>query len=120
MLSAMTIKFKGLSIYANVDFEVKLNPVHASEVLREEFCIPLGLSACALAKACDVPRTRMERIMREEMGISAYTALRLARYFGMSPDFWLKLQMMYELEVVGEAAIGALAKITPYVEGRAA
>jgi antitoxin HigA-1 len=82
--------------------------------------LPLELTAYALAKACDVPRTRVERIMREEIGISADIALRLARYFGTTPSFWLKLQMMYELEVVGEAAIGVQEKIKPYVEERAA
>jgi antitoxin HigA-1 len=100
--------------------ETKLNPIHAGEILREEFCLPLNISAYALAKACDVPRTRIERIMREEMGISADTALRLGRYFGTTPDFWLKLQMMYEVEVSREAASQSLKNIKPREEIRAA
>ncbi|WP_252405351.1 HigA family addiction module antitoxin, partial [Escherichia coli] len=66
----------------------------------------LGLSAGAVAKACGVPRTRIERIMREEMGVTADTALRLGRYFRTSPDLWLNLQQRFELETA-RAAVGA-------------
>lgn len=59
---------------------------------------PLGLSAIAVARACHVPRTRIERIAREEIGISADTALRLAKLFDMSPEFWLGLQADYDME----------------------
>ena len=72
-------------------------PLHPGEILLEEFLVPLEMSAGQLAKALDVPRTRIERIVREEMGISADTALRLARYFGTSPELWLNLQQRYEL-----------------------
>src|SRR5687767_9634763 len=65
----------------------KLPPMHPGEVLREEFLEPLGLSPYALAKAIGVPRTRIERITREEVGITADTALRLARYFGTTSEF---------------------------------
>jgi addiction module HigA family antidote len=64
----------------------KLAPMHPGEVLREEFLIPLSLSAGALAKACGVPRTRMERLAGEETGITADTALRLAKALGTSPE----------------------------------
>ena len=60
-----------------------LPPLHPGEVLREEFLLPMNLSAYIVAKACGVPRTRIERIAREEMGISADTALRLGRFFGI-------------------------------------
>src|SRR5271166_5082538 len=63
----------------------KLPPLHPGEVLREEFLVSMKLSPYAVAKACGVPRTRIERIAREELGITADTALRLGRYFGIEP-----------------------------------
>jgi addiction module HigA family antidote len=78
-------------------------PIHPGEILREEYLVPLGLSAGALARALGVPRTRIERIVKEQMGISADTALRLAKYFDTSPNVWLNLQTSYDL------AVGALA-----------
>ena len=74
-------------------------PLHPGEILREEFLVPLDMSAGKLARAIDVPRTRVERIVREEMGISTDTALRLARYFGTSPALWLNLQQSYDIAV---------------------
>ncbi|MET7244624.1 HigA family addiction module antitoxin [Methylobacterium sp. EM32] len=74
-----------------------LPPLHPGEVLREEFMVPLGLTPYAVAKACGVPRTRIERIVREETPITADTALRLGRYFGVSPQVWINLQGDYEL-----------------------
>ncbi len=76
----------------------KLPPMHPGEVLREEFLVPLGLSALAVAKACGVPRTRIERLSREEIGVSGDTAVRLAAFFGTTPEFWMNLQSQYELE----------------------
>jgi addiction module HigA family antidote len=76
----------------------KLAPLHPGEVLREEFMKPLGITAYALAKACQIERPRLERIVREQQGISADTALRLAKYFGTTPEFWMTLQSRYELE----------------------
>ena len=67
-------------------------------MLREEFMKPLGLSANALAIALRVPVTRISEIVRERRGITADTALRLARYFNMTPEFWMRLQMDYDLE----------------------
>src|ERR1700689_723640 len=72
-------------------------PVHPGEFLREDFLAPLGLSANALAIALRVPVTRISEIVRERRGITADTALRLARYFGTTPDFWMKMQMSYDL-----------------------
>jgi addiction module HigA family antidote len=74
-----------------------LRPLHPGEVLREEFLFPLKLSPYAVAKACEVPGARIERIAREELGITADTALRLGRYFGIEPQFWLNLQNRYDL-----------------------
>ena len=76
----------------------QLSPLHPGEVLREEFMEPLGLSAYKVAEACHLPRTRIERIAREEIGITADTALRLAKFFGTTPEFWLNLQAGYEVE----------------------
>ena len=72
--------------------------LHPGEMLREEFMKPLGLSANALAIALRVPVTRISEIVRERRGITADTALRLARYFNMTPEFWMRLQMDYDLE----------------------
>ena len=90
-----------------------LPPLHPGEVLREEFMKPLGLSPYAVAKACRVPRTRIERIAREEMGISADTALRLSRFLGNSPEFWLGLQADHDVETTRPAIADDLAAITP-------
>ena len=80
----------------------KLSPMHPGEVLREEFLIPLGLSAGALAKACGVPRTRIERIANEETAITADTALRLGKALGTSAQLWLNLQTHHDLETLRE------------------
>jgi addiction module HigA family antidote len=80
----------------------KLAPLHPGEVLREEFLVPMGLSAYALAEHCHVPRTRIERIVDEQVGITADTALRLSRAFGTTPEFWLNLQSRYEVEKARE------------------
>jgi antitoxin HigA-1 len=89
----------------------KLNPLHPGEVLREEFMQPLGLTAYQLAKACLLPRTRIERIMREETGITADTALRLATFFDMTPDFWVRLQDRYEIETKMRSIAADLERI---------
>lgn len=76
----------------------KLKPMHPGEVLREEFLIPLKMSAGALAKACGPPRTRIERVANEETGITADTALRLAKALRTTPQLWLNLQNDYDIE----------------------
>ena len=73
-------------------------PIHPGEMLREEFLVPMGLSANALAIAIGVPATRIGEIVNERRGISADTALRLGRYFHMSAEFWVNLQSSYDLE----------------------
>ncbi len=72
---------------------------HPGEVLREEFLAPLGLSASALALALRVPANRINDIVRERRGVTADTALRLSRYFGTTPEFWLNLQTAHELSL---------------------
>ena len=76
----------------------RMPPLHPGEMLREEFMKPLGLSANALAMELRVPVTRISEIVRERRGITADTALRLARYFNMTPEFWMRLQMDFDLE----------------------
>ncbi|HXL12481.1 MAG TPA: HigA family addiction module antitoxin [Bradyrhizobium sp.] len=70
---------------------------HPGEVLREEYLVPLGLSARALAKELDVPPNRLTEIMRGTRDVTADTAIRLGRYFGTDPRFWLNLQAAYDL-----------------------
>jgi addiction module HigA family antidote len=77
----------------------RLKPVHPGEVLMEEFLKPMGLSQNRLAVAIGVHARRINEIVLEKRGVTADTALRLARFFGTSPEFWLGLQKDYELDV---------------------
>ena len=77
----------------------KLKPMHPGEVLREEFLVPLKMSAGSLAKTCGLPRTRIERIASEQTGITADTALRLAKALGTTAQLWLNLQTDYDLQI---------------------
>lgn len=70
---------------------------HPGEILREEFLVPLGLSANALATALRVPATRIGAILAGERSITADTAIRLGRYFSTTPEFWLNLQVLHDL-----------------------
>jgi addiction module HigA family antidote len=81
-----------------------LSPIHPGEILREEFMKPLGISINRIARDLRVPVTRMSEIVNERRSITADTAMRLARYFGNSPQFWLNLQKSYELEVAERSA----------------
>jgi len=85
-----------------------MRPVHPGEVLREDFLVPLGTNANALAKALHVPAPRINDIVRERRGVSADTAMRLARYFGGDARSWLNLQAAYDLRV---AEIGNARRI---------
>ncbi len=76
----------------------KLKPMHPGEVLREEFLLPLRMSAGGLAKACGLPRTRIDRIAGEQTGITADTALRLAKALGTTAQLWLNLQTDYDVQ----------------------
>jgi len=88
-------------------------PPHPGSILREEFMVPLGLSAGLVAKALGLPRSRIERIVREDIGISTDTALRLARYFATTHRFWLDLQTHFESEVLLARIGPALDRIEP-------
>jgi len=78
-------------------WKITRTPVHPGEMLREEFMKPLGISNNGLALELHVPVTRISEIVNERRGITADTALRLARYFGTSADFWMNIQKDYEL-----------------------
>jgi addiction module HigA family antidote len=80
-----------------------MRPVHPGEVLREDFLKPAGLTANALAKALRVPAPRINDIVRERRGVSADTAMRLARYFGGDAVSWLNLQTIYDLRIAERA-----------------
>ena len=88
----------------------KMAPLHPGEMLREDFMKPLGLSANALALALRVPVTRISEIVNERRSITADTALRLSRYFQMSPAFWLRLQTQYDLEVAEDELASIIRK----------
>lgn len=91
----------------------QLPPLHPGEVLREEFIKPLGLSAGRVAKAIDVPRTRIERIVTEKAGITGNTAIRLGKLFRTTPEFWMNLQAAYELQTVAKEIQKEVGKIEP-------
>lgn len=78
----------------------RMRPVHPREILREDFLLPFGMSASALAVALDVPTTRIHEIVKERRSITADTAQRLARYFGGDAASWLSLQAMYDLKTL--------------------
>ncbi len=80
----------------------KLPPIHPGETLRDDFLKPLGLSANRLAMELHVPVTRVNDIVHGRRSITADTALRLARYFGTTPQFWINLQANYDLEVASD------------------
>ncbi|MGC1870991.1 MAG: HigA family addiction module antitoxin [Acidobacteriaceae bacterium] len=97
----------------------RMPPLHPGEMLREEFMVPLGLSANALALALRVPATRISEIVNERRGITADTALRLGRYFSMTPEFWMNLQSQYDLESARDAVEAEIHKVvTPAPRNR--
>ena len=77
----------------------KLPPIHPGEILMEEFLQPMGISQYRLAKDISVPPRRINEIVHGKRSITADTALRLGRFFSMSPQFWLNLQSRYDLEL---------------------
>ena len=92
-----------------------MRPIHPGEILREEFLIPMNLNAHALAMALRLPAPRINDIVRERRGVSADTALRLARYFGTSAEFWLGLQADFDLKTASKAAAKTIEReIAPY------
>ena len=95
-------------------FKNGMRPVHPGEVLREDYLLPLNLSANALAKALKVPAPRINDVVRERRGVSADTAMRLARYFGGDARSWLNLQAAYDLRLAERANAKRIEReITP-------
>lgn len=91
-----------------------MRPIHPGEVLREEFLVPFGLNPHALAMALQVPAPRINDIVREKRAITPDTALRLAAYFGVSAEFWMGLQMDYDMAIAREAMKDSLSHIRRY------
>ncbi len=90
--------------------EKKLPPIHPGEILIEEFLKPMGISQYRLAKDISVPPRRINEIVHGKRAITADTALRLGRFFGMSPQFWLNFQTRYDLEVTEDLLANRLDK----------
>lgn len=88
-------------------------PIHPGEILREEYLIPLGLSGKHLADDLHVPPNRVCQIVAERRRLTADTALRLARYFRTSPEYWMTLQTIYDLHVARKVLGKTLLKIQP-------
>ena len=82
----------------------KMRPIHPGEILREEFLRPLGMTAHALALKLKVPAPRINDIVRERRSITSDTALRLARYFGTTAQFWMNLQTGYDLKIAEQTS----------------
>lgn len=90
-------------------------PIHPGETLREDFLKPLGLTANRLAIELQVPVTRVNDIVRGKRAVTADTALRLARYFGTTPQFWMNLQANYDLDMAQDARGSEIAdRISPH------
>jgi addiction module HigA family antidote len=95
-------------------------PMHPGEVLREEFLVPLEMSAGALARACGLPRTRIERIASEQSGITADTALRLGKALGTTVQLWLNLQNDYDVQIAQSHLSKTLDRIETVTRPKAA
>jgi addiction module HigA family antidote len=87
-----------------------IKPPHPGETIKEDYLVPLGMSVNQLAKALGVGAARLNEIVRGERGVTADTALRLARYFGTSAEFWLNLQSLYDLRMAEQKARGAITR----------
>jgi addiction module HigA family antidote len=92
---------------------ITLGPVPPGEILKEEFLDPFGLSSYALAKELNVPTNRVTGIVNGERAITADTALRLSRYFGTTPAFWMNLQTHYDLEVTSRKEAARIEREVP-------
>ncbi|GHU14315.1 transcriptional regulator [Betaproteobacteria bacterium] len=100
----------------SIPAEDGLPPIHPGEILLEEFMLPLKLSANALAIALCVPAPRINDIVHGKRGVTADTAMRLARYFGTSPELWMNLQTSYDLKISQQSLQATLARITPRLQ----
>jgi len=87
-----------------------MRPIHPGEILREEFLVPMKLSASALARALRVPPNRVTNIVAGKRDVTADTAIRLARAFGSTPEFWLNMQQAYDLKIAEKTGDSNLVK----------
>ncbi|AXS41276.1 HigA family addiction module antitoxin [Breoghania sp. L-A4] len=88
--------------------------MHPGEILREEYLLPIGMSAGALAKRLGVPRTRIERVATEQTPITPDTALRLAKFFKTTPEFWMNMQTGYDIKIAAAAKAEEIAAIPTF------
>ncbi len=95
------------------EMQNKMRAIHPGEHLREDYLKPLSMSASALAIALRVPAPRINDIVREKRGITPDTALRLAKYFNTTPEYWLRWQSAYDLKITLAKEKDALAEIFP-------
>lgn len=89
------------------------DPCHPGEILKHEFLEPLGVSSIGLAKAIGVPRTRVERLVKEQTGVTPDTALRLSKALGTTPEFWINMQINYDMAVASKEV--DVSKIEPLI-----
>lgn len=110
----MTIKREDLDAgridFSDVATGRRLPTIHPGAILRDDFLAPMAISVYALAKAIGVQRSRVNDVVRGRRGITTDTALRLARYFGTTPEFWLRLQTRHDLEVGKRALAKRIAR----------
>jgi len=92
----------------------KLPPIHPGQILRDEFLNPHRLTRSAVAAVLHVPRTRIERIVREEKPVTADTALRLGKFFRTGAAFWMNIQARYDLETAEDVLAPEIKKIASY------
>jgi addiction module HigA family antidote len=92
----------------------KLAPIHPGEILREEFMKPLKLTPYAIAAKIGVPRTRIERVANEVTPVTADIALRLGKFFGTTPAFWMNIQARFDLETTADKIAPQIKKIEAY------
>ncbi len=101
-------------------YEIKRSPTHPGEVLKEDFLVPLGLTQVKLAKALKTSFRTINEILNEKRSISPDMALRLARYFGTTPEVWIGLQADYDLFCAGMKSKKTIDEIKPHMKSKAA
>jgi addiction module HigA family antidote len=105
--------------FSDIASRRRLPPVHPGEILRDEFLTPMGISVYALANAIKVPRSRANDIVLGRRAVTTDTAMRLGRYFGMSPEFWINLQARYDLDVADRTMRRKIERSHPTLPDRA-
>jgi addiction module HigA family antidote len=111
---SLTITIDGAEKQKENQMSKKLAPIHPGEILREEYLKPLNLTPYSVAAAIDVPRTRIERLAREETPVTADTALRLGKYFKTTAEFWMNMQAQFDLEMAEDRLAPQIKKISAY------